>query len=121
MTTEELEAAARGWIAAWNSHDLEAILAHYADEIVFQTPTAVARWGRADGVLRGKDELRRHFARGLELVPALHFELEQIFTGPAGYAVLYRRENGNRVIDTVELDGAGRAVRGRALYAGKQA
>ena len=26
------------WVAAWNSHDLERILAHYAHDVVFSSP-----------------------------------------------------------------------------------
>jgi hypothetical protein len=43
-------------------------------------------------------------AKGLELDPDLNFQFEEIFHCPRGYAVLYRRNNGNRVIDVVELD-----------------
>ena len=32
------ERFAAEWIAAWNSHDLETILSHYADDIVFRSP-----------------------------------------------------------------------------------
>jgi hypothetical protein len=51
---------AQSWIAAWNAHDIDAILSHYADDIEFQADTVVSRWQRADGVLRGKRELREH-------------------------------------------------------------
>ena len=33
---------ANHWIKAWNSHDLEAILSHYAEDIVFLSPIAAA-------------------------------------------------------------------------------
>ena len=26
------------WIAAWNSYDLNAILSHYAEDVVFHSP-----------------------------------------------------------------------------------
>lgn len=41
-------------------------------------------------------------------------------TTPGGYALLYRRENDNRVLDAVELDDTGRARRVRAYYAQHQ-
>jgi hypothetical protein len=72
------------------------------------TATVTTRWGRPDGTLHGKSELREHFRRGLEMAPGLRF------------AVLYRRDNGNRVIDAVELDGQNKLVRVGAFYAGKQ-
>jgi hypothetical protein len=104
------------WIEAWNSHDLNRILSHYADGIEFTVQTAVTRWNKPDGVLKGKEELKKHFEKGLELAPKLHFELEKIFWAPNGYAVLYRRENGNGVIDAVQLNDQGLAVRVTAYY-----
>lgn len=75
---------------------------------------------RPDGILRGKDELREHFKIGLERAPALHFTLRHVLTCPGGYAVIYERENGNVVVDAVELDAAGHAARVHAYYAAPQ-
>jgi hypothetical protein len=112
---------AESWIAAWNAHDLDAILEHYAEDVLFRVNTAVSRWKRADGALRNKAELREHFRLGLERAPNLHFTLREVLTCPDGYAVLYERENGNIVIDAVELDAHGHAARVHAYYAGAQA
>ena len=120
LTSAEKLVAAQHWVEAWNSHDIEAIMSHYAPDVEFQASTVVTRWSRADGRLHGSAELREQFMRGLALVPNLRFELEEILLSPDGYAVLYRRENGNRVIDSVELDAEGRAVRVTAYYAAAQ-
>jgi ketosteroid isomerase-like protein len=111
-----IETTVNDWVDAWNKHDLERILSHYAEDVEFKAPTVVARWKRADGVLRGKKELREHFRKGLELDPNLHFELEGFFISPDGYAILYRRNNGNRVIDSVQLDSTGHAMKVTAYY-----
>lgn len=108
------------WLEAWNSHDLDRIMQHYADCIEFTAQTVVTRWSRADGKLRGKEELRRHFSKGLALAPDIHFTLEEILLAPNGYAVLYRRENGNRVLDAVELDDSGLAIKVVAYYLREQ-
>lgn len=117
---DSLREHALSWIDAWNRHDLEAILAHYADDVVFQASTVARRWHKPDGILRGKAELRAHFQRGLELSPELRFGFEEFFSCPGGYAVLYRRNNGNRVIDAVELDENQLARHVRAFYAEEQ-
>jgi hypothetical protein len=93
---------------------------HYADDVVFRADTVVSRWARPDGTLRGKDELREHFRRGLERAPALHFTLRNVLTCPGGYALIYERENGNVVIDAVEVDANGHAVRVDAYYEAPQ-
>jgi hypothetical protein len=120
MTYDDALAHAKDWIEAWNSHDLERILSHYSKEVVFEVETARARWNKADGKLYGIAELRRHFALGLELAPQLKFQLDQVFLAPSGYAVLYQRENGNRVIDCVTIDDAGHAAKVTAYYASLQ-
>lgn len=108
------------WVEACNEHDIEAILDHYAENVEFQSDVVIRRWGKPDGILYGKTELREHFRRGLEMAPNLRFELEEIFTGPSNYAVQYRRDNGNRVIQIVALDPMGRATRVQTFYARRQ-
>jgi hypothetical protein len=108
------------WLTAWNSHDLDAIMACYTDDVDFSASTVITRWGRSDGCLHGKEELRRHFARGLELAPNLSFIEVALLTNPSGYALLYQRDNGNRVLDVVELDEHHRATRVRAYYENTQ-
>jgi ketosteroid isomerase-like protein len=117
----DLRSMVEDWIEAWNCKDLDRIMLHYASSIVFEANTVVRRWNRPDGVLRGADELREHFRMGLEKAPTLHFELEEVFTAPSGYAALYRRDNGNRVLDVVELDSSSLAVAVKAFYLGSQA
>lgn len=118
---DDMRSFAAAWIESWNRHDLDDIMAHYADDVVFEANTVVKRWNRPDGQLRGTQELREHFRRGLELAPALHFQLESVLTAPSGYAALYRRDNGNRVLDVVELNAANKASRVKAYYMEMQA
>ena len=108
------------WLDAWNCHDLDRIMQHYADDVEFTAPTVVTRWAKTDGKLKGKEELRKHFSKGLEPAPKIHFTLEEILFAPNGYAVLYHRENGNRVLDAVELDDSGLATRVTAYYLHQQ-
>jgi ketosteroid isomerase-like protein len=120
MTHEDAEAHAKDWIEAWNTRDLERILSHYSQNVVFEAETVKVRWKKADGKLHGIEELRKHFALGLELAPELKFEFERVFLAPSGYAILYRRENGNRVIDTITIDDVGHAAKVTAYYANVQ-
>ncbi|HSH61969.1 MAG TPA: nuclear transport factor 2 family protein [Acidimicrobiales bacterium] len=39
--TEPVEFADE-WISAWNTRDVEAVLVHYADDVLFTSPTATA-------------------------------------------------------------------------------
>ena len=68
MTDDPLTFA-QTWIAAWNSHDLERILAHYAEDIIFASPIAARMVGT--GVIEGKAALRRYWAQALAHYPDL--------------------------------------------------
>ncbi|HUL49621.1 MAG TPA: nuclear transport factor 2 family protein [Gemmatimonadales bacterium] len=43
LTETEARGLASHWIAAWNAHDLDAILSHYGDDVVLQSPVAAKR------------------------------------------------------------------------------
>jgi ketosteroid isomerase-like protein len=43
------ECFANDWIAAWNSHDLDRILAHYEDDFEMTSPLIVAFVGEPSG------------------------------------------------------------------------
>jgi SnoaL-like domain len=68
---EYVRTIVEAWANAWNRLDLEAIMAHYSEDVEMQGPTIVNRWGRSDGNLHGKDEVRTHFSLGLKLAPDL--------------------------------------------------
>jgi len=115
ITREAARALAAAWVDAWNRRDLDAILAHYADDVALCSPRVVERTGAADGWLRGKDALRRYFAMGCA-VPGLRFELVDVAVGVGAVTVVYHRETGALVTDTCELDAAGRIARVVACY-----
>ena len=119
-TRADVQRLAEDWIAAWNDHDLDRIISHYAENVTFEASTVVDRWDREDGRLIGRTEVQEQFRKGLELAPNLHFTLEAIFLAPSGYAVLYSRENGNRVVDRVVLNDEGLAAQVTAFYAASQ-
>lgn len=106
------------WLKAWNAHDLDAVVACYAEDVEFAIP-AVAE-GREDRRVSGREELREHFARGLELAPNLALTEESLLVGPAGFALLYRREDGHRAIEAVEMDDSGLVTRARVYYEREQ-
>jgi hypothetical protein len=108
------EAFAAEWIAAWNAHDLERILSHYADDFEMSSPFIVQRMGEASGRLRGKTAMRAYW--GPALAGELHFTLEEVLLGVDALTILYRRHDGGRVAETIEFDAARHAVRAAAHY-----
>jgi hypothetical protein len=67
VSQAQADALAQEWIEAWNKHDLDAILAHYSEDVIFTSPFAIALTGKEDGTLHGKKELRAYWEKvGLE-------------------------------------------------------
>jgi ketosteroid isomerase-like protein len=118
LTSEQGSHLADEWIAAWNSHDLDAIMALYAPEVVFQTPTIIDTLGIPDGRVQGKEALREHFARGLDRLADLRFDLEGIYVGVRSLAITYRWRDGTPVCELHEYDPDGLIEGVQALYRG---
>jgi len=57
-------------LEAFNRHDLEAIMSHFADDCVFESPRGPDPWGRR---FVGKDEVRRGLAARFESIPDVHY------------------------------------------------
>ena len=106
------------WLDAWNAHDLDEIVACYAEQVEFVLPALVG--DSEERRIGGREALREHFRHGLELAPNLTVTEESLLEGPGGFAILYRREDGHRAIEAVELDGDGLAVRVRVFYEREQ-
>lgn len=104
------------WVAAWNSHDLEAILSHYAPRVVLTSPVAAKLTGETSGTIHGKDVLRRYFAKGLELFPNLEFTLIDVMQGLSSIVVYYKNQRGTRTGEFMEFDDEGKVVRVVANY-----
>jgi ketosteroid isomerase-like protein len=80
----------RNWIEAWNHHDLDEILSHYAEEIEFCSPFIVKLLNNASGKLQGKSALREYFAKGLTTYPDLKFEPIQVLMGVNSLVIYYQ-------------------------------
>jgi ketosteroid isomerase-like protein len=53
-------------LAAFNAHDLDAIMVHFADDCVFEAPRGSEPWGRR---FVGKNEVRGGLAARFEGIP----------------------------------------------------
>jgi len=120
LKSVDLHAFAEAWITAWNAHDLDRILSHYAEDIVFRSPVIRQRFGKASGEVRGKDELRAYwsgaFAPG---APTLRFEPIAVLSGVDGGAIRYfSATRACEVVETFSFDDAGLVKRAAAFYAG---
>jgi hypothetical protein len=117
MTTEsEAKEFARQWVAAWNSHDIDAIMSHYDAEVVLISPVAVKILDAPSGAVEGNVALREYFQRGLELYPTLQFELLDVMCGLSSMVVCYKNQKGTKTAEFMEFGEKGKITRVVANY-----
>ena len=104
------------WIEAWNSHDLDAIMSHYDDEVVLTSPVAAKLLNRTSGTVEGKAAVRDYFRRGLEVYPNLNFELLDVMHGISSVVLCYRNQKGTKTAEFMELGESGKIMRVVANY-----
>jgi hypothetical protein len=109
---------AQDWIAAWNSHDLDRILAHYAPSVTLTSPAAAKLLNDPSGTVTGDAALRDYFQRGLDAFPNLHFELLDVLAGLSSVVLLFNNQRGTHTAEYMELDSAGKIIRVVANYSG---
>ncbi|HEX6773331.1 MAG TPA: nuclear transport factor 2 family protein [Acidobacteriaceae bacterium] len=107
---------AQEWIDAWNSHDLERILAHYDDDVLLTSPVAL-KLLNGDGTVRGKAALREYFQRGLQAFSSLRFDLIDILWGTETIVIYYvNNVRGSKTAEVMLLNHAGKIQRVWANY-----
>jgi hypothetical protein len=116
LTETEAREFAEDWIRAWNSHDLQAILSHYASEVTLTSPVAAKLLNSPLGTVVGKEELRRYFTLGLKAFPDLAFELLEVTNGVSSLVLYYKNQSGRRTCEFMELNADGKVVRVVAHY-----
>jgi len=116
LTAEVATHVTDEWFAAWNAHDLEAILAHYADDVEFVSPFVAVLNDDPSGVIHGKEALRAYFARALERFPDLRFEPLDALVGVDSVTLYYVSVGRRLAAEVMTLDPDGLVVRVLAHY-----
>ena len=110
----DADAFAAEWIAAWNAHDLERILSHYAEDIVFLSPVAARVTG--SGRVEGKTALRAYVGTAFTRSPDLKFVPERVYTGDGALTIAYRNHRGQFAAETFAFGPDGKVVFAAACY-----
>lgn len=100
---------AHAWISAFNAHDLNAILEHYADELTFYSPFISLLNVNEAGCITNKQDLKRYFQLGLTTYPDLQFTLHHVFVGVDTLTIYYTSVQNRLACEVFRLDAAGKA------------
>jgi hypothetical protein len=114
---QEAKRFADQWIAAWNSHDVNAILAHYEEDVEYYSPMIQRVTGETSGRLHGKPAVRAYITKGLQRSPTLEFRLLHTFTGVGSVTLHYVNENARLAAEVFELSTSGKVSRVLCHYA----
>lgn len=113
---EKAWAFAHEWLDAWNKHDVNLIMKHYADEIEFCSPVVQKVLGDPKGVVSGSSNLREYFSRQLQKFSTLHFQLLDVFASPQSIVLYYKINRGLLAAEVMILNSDMKAVKVYANY-----
>lgn len=104
------------WIAAWNSHDLERVLAHYRDDFEITSPMIKMATGMDSGALQGKEAVRKYWLAALNKIPDLKFKLIDVTASVGSIALYYETVLNKRAIEVMFFDDAGKVSKAVVHY-----
>lgn len=107
---------AADWIDSWNAHDLDRVLSHYADDFEMWSPVIIQMAGQPSGTLRGKAAVGAYWAKALDLIPDLHFELISVLVGVASITLYYKGARGRPAAEVFHFGAEQKVSRAFAHY-----
>src|SRR5512147_2996224 len=97
MDRARAEKVVDSWLRGWNAHDLDRVLGHFADDVVFTSPVAARVVPGSAGVIRGKQALRAYWTEALRRIPDLRFVVLGVYLGVNTLVLNYRDQTGRLV------------------------
>ncbi len=116
FTPADARAFADRWYAAWNAHDLDAIMACYEPTIRHSSPFIKRYNGTDDASIDGVAAVRDYFGRALERNPTLRFDPLHITTGLESVILVYKRMTGDLAAEIFFLSPRGLIERSVSHY-----
>ena len=104
------------WVNAWNAHDVEAVLVHFHDDVVFTSPVALELLPQTHGTVRGKAALRAYWSAALTRVPELEFTVEGVYQGIDTIVINYRNQSGRLVNEMLRFTNENLVIEGHGTY-----
>lgn len=108
---------ANEWVNAWNAHDIERVLSHYADDFEMCSPMIAQLLGEPSGTLRGKSAVGAYWRKALQLVPDLRFELISVLIGVRSVTLYYKGARDRLSAEVFDFNASGQIIKAVAHYA----
>ena len=105
---------AEAWEKSWNSHDINEIMNHYANDVIIISPIAGKLLGNPE--VKGFEAVKRYFMKGLQAYPNLKFEVIDVLLGEKSVVLYYINQNDIKAGEFMQIDGKGKVSRMYAHY-----
>jgi len=102
------------WIEAWNSHDIECIMAHYDESLKFSSSKLAKLIPSSGGELNSKEAVRSYWVKALAAQPGLHFEFIAVSKGVKSAVIHYRGVGGKLCAEFFAFGESGMVVESHA-------
>lgn len=89
------------WISDWNRKDVEAVLAHFSEGVVFTSPRAAAVLGSP--MVEGKSRLRECWTKAISRIQTIHFTLDYVISDRERIGIVYVSEINGKKMRSVEF------------------
>ena len=116
MTLSQAQAFAAEWVAAWNRHDVDAVLAHYTDDFTMTTPMIQKLLGSPTGTLQGKQAVGDYWRTALVKIPDLQFSIIETTCGVHPVRFSSTAVFGRRALETFFFNAEGKVCKALATY-----
>jgi ketosteroid isomerase-like protein len=91
MSAASVRALAEAWLAAFNAHDVPALVALYAEDCTHTSPKIRAQHPETGGKLVGKAALREWWSDAITRLPTLRYEASTIVADEHRVIIEYLR------------------------------
>jgi len=116
ISIDQAQKFGQEWVNSWNSHDLDRILSHYADDFQMTSPFIVTMRNEPTGTIKGKEKVRAYWVQALARIPDLHFDLIEVLASVDSITIYYHAILGKRAAEGLFFDDNGKVRRGIAYY-----
>lgn len=113
----DARAFADRWISDWNNKDVEAVLGHFSENVVFTSPRAKAVLGSPR--VEGKSRLREYWTKAIYRIQAIRFTLDYVISDGDRMSIVYLAEMDGKRMRAVEFfvfGDDGRVREGEAMH-----
>jgi ketosteroid isomerase-like protein len=97
----DARAFADRWTSDWNHKDVEAVLTHFSEGVVFTPPRSKAIVGSAR--IEGKSRLREYWTKAISRIQTIRFTLDSVISDGNRMGIVYVAEIDGKRMRAVEL------------------